>query len=79
MTDLPRLSWTRFGGLMKLGRICVILGLILPSGCATSIVTVDDFCVLGRVIHPSLEDTSETRRQVDAHNAVYLALCDGAL
>ena len=54
--------------------------LVLPllmtlSGCATSSSATNSFCLIAVPIHGSAVDTEETRRQVDAHNAVGEALC----
>lgn len=48
------------------------------SGCVTTQepkAVPDTSCVAFSVIHPSRDDTLETKRQVLAHNTIYRRIC----
>lgn len=47
--------------------------MILPSACVR--VSPASFCAIYIPVYTAAEDTEETRRQADANNAVWLALC----
>lgn len=60
----------------KLMLILVVTSAI--SGCAslkTPKSVPDASCVAFQIIHPSRQDTADTKRQVLAHNTVYRKLC----
>jgi hypothetical protein len=48
----------------------------LLSGCAT-VSPVSDYCTIYEPIYSSLEDTEETKRQIDRENVKFLAVCEG--
>jgi len=62
--------------MLKSMMLCVAT--IALSGCVTSQgpkPVKDTSCVAFKVIHPSRDDTLDTKRQVLEHNTVYRKLC----
>lgn len=53
----------------------IVISAFLLSGCARNVV-VDSSCDSFRVIHPSRQDTTETQRQVLAHNKIWEHMCN---
>jgi hypothetical protein len=50
--------------------------LALLSGCESA-SPVSDYCTIYEPIYSSLEDTEETKRQIDRENVKFLAVCEG--
>lgn len=62
--------------MLKLMTACAVISAI--SGCAHNPklkAVPDASCAAFQVIHPSRQDTTDTKRQVLAHNTVYRKLC----
>lgn len=57
---------------MKILTLCAAL---LVGGCASTATITDSSCRSFKPIRASVKDTTETKRQVVAHNRVYDALC----
>ena len=56
--------------------LCVIslsLIIVLQSGCAKS--SHASFCDIYNPVYMSVDDSEETKNQIDANNAVWLDLC----
>ena len=68
--------------LAKLTRLAVLLSGFLLTACATSTFEIggptDSACKSFKVIRASHADTSDTKRQVIAHNRAYEAVCPGS-
>ncbi len=52
-----------------------VLILASVTACGNSTAT-DSFCLIAEPIYGSKQDTEETRRQIDEHNAVGVKLCE---
>jgi hypothetical protein len=48
--------------------------LLLPAACATG--SRGDFCAVYAPVYTSDADTTETRRQADVNNAVWMRFCE---
>ena len=58
-------------------RLLVLLTPFLMTGCATAFsgTSADSACLSFKPIHASTKDTTQTKREVIAHNARYNAIC----
>ena len=61
----------------KLMTCAALFSLSLLTGCATGTQGIDGSCRVFKPISNSSKDTSQTRREVIAHNKVYGAICKG--
>ena len=54
------------------------LTLIVTNGCATvSTVPVNSYCVIAKPIsYDATKDTSETVKKIEAHNSVFVCVCE---
>ena len=55
----------------------MLLTPFLMTGCATAFsgTSADSACLSFKPIHASTKDTTQTKREVIAHNARYNAIC----
>lgn len=60
----------------RLTRLVAISAILaIATGCLSSIAS-DSYCLVAKPIHGDpVNDTPETMRQIDAHNAVGVELC----
>jgi hypothetical protein len=61
----------------RLTPLAALLTAFLLSGCGTSGLVTDGSCKIFKPISSSTRDTTQTRREVVAHNRVYGAVCKG--
>ena len=61
----------------KLMLSATLCSLSLLSGCGTLGPATDGSCKVFKPISNSTKDTTQTRREVIAHNKVYGAICKG--
>jgi hypothetical protein len=62
----------------KLKRLAILFSPFLLTGCGTvtSGISFDSGCQSFKPINGSTKDTTQTKRQIVAHNKVYDALCE---
>jgi uncharacterized protein YceK len=70
MSSTGKSSWVRL--------LSVSLTLSVTSGCATvSTVPVNSYCVIAKPIsYDATKDTSETVKEIEAHNSVFICVCE---
>lgn len=58
-------------------RLAILLSPFLLTGCGTSTggINFDSGCQSFKPINGSTKDTTQTKRQIVAHNSVYDAIC----
>ena len=61
----------------KLMLSAALCSLSLLTGCATSSPATDGSCRVFKPISNSTKDTTQTRREVIAHNKVFSSICKG--
>lgn len=61
--------------LLKLTRFAALCSLSLLTSCTTFTPVTDGSCKIFKPISNSTKDTTQTRREVIAHNKVYGAIC----
>jgi hypothetical protein len=65
---------------IELGEAAISVLLILSalSGCATvSTVPANSYCVIAKPItYDVTKDTSQTAREIEAHNSIFVCLCE---
>ncbi len=70
MPSIVKSNWVRL--------LSVSLTLSVTSGCATvSTVPVNSYCAIAKPIsYDATKDTSETVKEIEAHNGVFICVCE---
>lgn len=70
MPSIVKSNWARL--------LSTSLILSVTSGCATvSTVPVNSYCAIAKPIsYDATKDTSETVKEIEAHNSVFICVCE---